>query len=144
MMKEHSGIEEMLSAQGYWVSTTVGWSMFPMLRDRRDSIVLYPADRPIRRYDVVLYKYGDNYILHRVLKIYPDHFMIRGDNCFVMENVPRTQILGVLGEFYRGDKKIDMQGLPYRLYVRIWRLLYPVRLLLHKGRARLCYMRKKN
>ena len=144
MNRGKNGIEEMLAAQGWWVSTTAGWSMFPMLRDRRDSIVLYPADRPIRRYDVVLYRSGDSYILHRVLKIYPDHFLIRGDNCFFMENVPRGQILAVLGEFYRGDKRIDMQGLPYKIYVRIWRWLYPVRFMIHKGRVRLCCMRKKN
>lgn len=143
MMDEKDAVEEMLCTQGYWVSTTVGWSMFPMLRNRRDSIVLYPVAGPIKKYDVVLYKNEGKYILHRVLKQYPDYFIIRGDNCYVKEKVPREQVFAVLGEFYRGDKKIDMQGLPYKIYARIWNWLYPVRLAVHKGRSRICYIGRR-
>ena len=33
------GIDAVLACDGVWVSTTAGVSMWPMLRDRRDTIV---------------------------------------------------------------------------------------------------------
>ena len=48
-------IEEILSGQGFYVSTTVGMSMWPMLKNRRDRIVISPVgDRQLRPLDVPL------------------------------------------------------------------------------------------
>lgn len=37
-------IEGVLARDGVWVSTTAGTSMWPMLRDRRDAVVVRPAE----------------------------------------------------------------------------------------------------
>lgn len=37
-------IEGVLARDGVWVSTTAGTSMWPMLRDRRDTVVVRPAE----------------------------------------------------------------------------------------------------
>ena len=36
--------EGVLARDGVWVSTTAGTSMWPMLRDRRDTVVVRPAE----------------------------------------------------------------------------------------------------
>ena len=37
-------IEGVLARDGVWVSKTAGTSMWPMLRDRRDTVVVRPAE----------------------------------------------------------------------------------------------------
>lgn len=120
-------IEDAIKEHGYFVSTTSGLSMWPMLRDRQDTIVIYPCEGRLRRYDVPLYRRGDNYVLHRIIGVKEDEYIICGDNCIEKEHVKDEQIIGVLKEFYRKDRKIDMNGIGYRFYVKIWWMLYPVR-----------------
>lgn len=121
-------IEDVLREKGVYVSTTVGVSMYPMLRNRRDTIVIRPAQGRLHKYDVPLYKRGDDYVLHRIVKVTKNGYVICGDNCLRREyHVEDKDILGVLVEFSRDDRKVNMNGLGYRLYSRIWVVVYPVR-----------------
>lgn len=127
-MNNKRQIEDVLREEGMFVSTTVGVSMFPMLRNRKDTIIVMPYEGRLKKYDVPLYKRGSSYILHRIIEVRPDSYVIRGDNCIQKEyGITDEHILGVLTGFYRGSKKINMDGMGYKLYVRVWRLLYPVR-----------------
>lgn len=121
-------IEDILQKEGIYVGTTAGVSMYPMLRDRRDTIVIRPCRGRLKKYDVPLYRRGDAYILHRIVRVLPDSYVICGDNCLRREyGVTDQQILGVLTEFYRGDTWINMNGLAYKGYVRFWCFIYPAR-----------------
>ena len=120
-------IEDVLRTEGVYVSTTVGVSMWPMLRNRRDTIVVRPAAGRLNRYDVALYRAHGNYVLHRVVRVLPEGYIIIGDNCITEEHVEDSQVLGVLSEFYRGDKHVGMAGLPYRAYVWLWVTTAPAR-----------------
>ena len=121
-------IEAVLQQEGVFVSTTVGVSMYPMLRDRRDTIIIRPCTGRLKKYDIPLYRCGEKYILHRIVKVEPDSYVICGDNCRNREyGVRDGQILGVLAGFYRGAKPVDMNGIGYRAYVRLWCAAYPLR-----------------
>ena len=131
-------IEEALESQGFYMSTTVGVSMFPLLRNRRDTILIRPVTEPLKKYDVPLYKRGNNYVLHRIVKITQDGYVICGDNCLQKEyDVTDQQIIGVLSGIQRGEKKIDMDGVGYKLYCRVWVFLYPLRCILKRAAAKL-------
>lgn len=120
-------IEEVLQTEGVLVSTTVGVSMYPMLRNRKDTIVVKPCTERLKKYDVALYKCGATYVLHRVLEVLPDSYIIRGDNCDQKEyGITDAQILGVLVECYRGDKPLNLKGWPYKFYVRTHLMLFPI------------------
>ena len=54
------------------------------------------------------------------------------------ERVKQEQIIGVVTEFYRGEKKISMKGTGYKLYVRFWHFSYPIRRIVKYVRGRLC------
>ncbi len=127
--------EKLLKEQGFSVSTTVGLSMYPMLRNRRDTIIIRPVDRPLRKYDIPLYKRDGKYILHRIIRVKENEYIIRGDNCIEKEHVTENMIIGVLSEFYRGEKKINMKGIGYQCYVRIWCFTFPVRFFYKKMRC---------
>lgn len=129
-------IEDILARDGVYVSTTAGVSMWPMLRDRRDTIVVRPPAGRLSRFDVPLYRRRDAYVLHRVVEVLTDSYVILGDNCLEREvGIIDSQVVGVLTGFYRGDRPVDMGGWRYRLYVRIWCALYPVRRALMRLRS---------
>lgn len=122
-------IEDALAQQGMYVGTTVGVSMRPMLRNRRDTIIVEPLHgRRLRRFEVPLYRRGDAYVLHRCVEVHPSSYTMLGDNCLNKEpGIPDERVIGVLTGFYRGDKQVNMDGFPYRAYVRVWYALYPLR-----------------
>lgn len=130
-------IEDILDEKGVYVSTTVGVSMFPMLRNRRDTIVIKPFIKSgnvrLRKYDVPLYRRGDDYVLHRIVGVTDTDYIICGDNCLAKEyNISDEQIIGVLRAFFRDDKEINMNGVGYRLYCRVWVAMYPLRVIAKK------------
>lgn len=140
-MNSKKRIEEVLDENGIFVSTTVGMSMYPMLRNRRDTIVIEQCQGRLNKYDVPLYKSNSRYVLHRIVEVRPDSYVIRGDNCYVNEyGITDEQILGVLTGFYRGKKKINMQGWKYKIYVRLWCAVYPFRKFLFKLRRKAALM----
>lgn len=121
-----ASIEDVLDRDGVYVCTTVGTSMWPMLRNRRDTVVVEPLRGELRRYDVPLYRSGGRYVLHRVVGIEPGGYAIRGDNCVALEHVGRDQVVGVLAGFYRADREVDMGGAAYRAYSRLWVAAHPL------------------
>ena len=128
-------IEEQIREGGFYVTTTVGTSMRPMLRDRRDRVVIRAADpNTLTRWDLPLYRTPDgSYLLHRIIGTTKDgRLVIRGDNTYHKEYVTREQIVGVVTEFYRGDRHVSTDSKRYRLYAALWHALYPLR--------KLCYL----
>ena len=126
-MNNYTNIEQILTEKGVYISTTSGVSMMPMLRDRRDTIVIEPVPERLAKYDVALYRRGDNYVLHRVIKVLPDSYVIRGDNCVAKEyGITDADVIGKLVAFYRKDKKINMDGVPYRTYCAVAVVLHPL------------------
>lgn len=126
-MTDISNIKKALDEKGVYISTTSGVSMMPMLRDRRDTIVVKPATQRLKKYDVALYRRGDSYVLHRVIKVLPDGYIIRGDNCIAKEyGITDADIMGVLVEFYRGERHINVNKTSYRIYSAAICALHPV------------------
>ena len=121
--------EKMLAEDGRLVYRTRGVSMEPMLRQNRDLVVIeVPASR-LKKYDVALYKRGTSYVLHRVIGVKDDHYLIRGDNTYALETVPDNAVLGVLTAFQRKGKKYSVTDRGYRCCVRFWNAIYPLRAL---------------
>ena len=133
---QFSNIEEQLEQNGVYVSTTVGFSMKPMLRSRRDRVVLLPVkDKVLKKWDVPIYHRPDGkYILHRIIAVRDDHYVIRGDNTYAKEYVPKEWVLGYVSEFYRGKRHVSAENRAYRLYAALWHGIYFLRLPFYKMR----------
>lgn len=129
--------EDVLARDGKLIYTGVGNSMLPMLRPRRDVIVIRrPAGR-LKRYDVALYKRDTGrYILHRVLRVKSDSYVLCGDNQWQREpGVRDEQVIGVLTAFVRDGREIPVTDRRYRLYVHVWCDLFWLRAAGLWGRA---------
>lgn len=130
----HSDIRTHLQQQGFCAYTVVGASMQPMLRKDHDVVMIRKKTTPPKVDDVVLYEYGGELILHRVRGIFPDGYLIRGDNSYTdHKNVPEDAILGVLEFFVRDGQRIECGTDPaYLRYVKRRNASYPFRLAIRK------------
>ncbi len=138
-----SSFEKLLARDGVLVYKIKGTSMEPMLRQDRDLVVIrVPASR-LRKYDVAFYKRGELFILHRVIAVKDDFYLIRGDNTYALETVPDSDVLGVLTSFQRKGKHIETTSKLYLFYVRFWNAIYPLRRLRFRVRRRLIRVARK-
>ena len=137
--KNTTSFEEILDKHGYLVYTTVGTSMMPLLRQRKDVMeICKKGPERCSKYDVVLYKVKDRYILHRIIKVRENDYVIVGDNCFRKEyGITDEQILGVLTGVVRNGKHISVTDKKYLSYVHLWCDFYPVRAGILYSRAQL-------
>ena len=129
-----ANFEDELAKTGKLVYTTVGISMRPLIKQDRDiSIIEKPKGR-LKKYDVALYKRPNGqYVLHRVVKVLEDGYVILGDNCASKEyNIKDSQILGVLTSLVRAGKEVDLNSFGYKLYVRARYAHYPVRVIIFR------------
>ena len=123
-------IEELLDTQGYFVYTNVGYSMMPLLRQKKDIIeIRKKGSGRCKKYDVVLYKRKNRYILHRILRVLPDGYIIAGDhNVYVEKDIKDDDILGIMTRVIRDGKPVTPDHLLYKIYVHIWCDAYPIRM----------------
>ncbi|MBR3144759.1 MAG: S24/S26 family peptidase [Clostridia bacterium] len=125
--------------EGEYSTITSGVSMYPMLRDKKDIVVVKKADS-VKKNDVILYRRKDtaNLVLHRVISVTDDSYLTRGDNTYYLESVKKEDIAGVLSAFYRRGKYHDAKkDTGYKIYVFFMRLFYPVRFLFVAIRSKL-------
>lgn len=121
--------EELLTRDGFLVYKTRGVSMEPMLHQNRDLVIIRNPSSRLQKYDVALYRRGKGYVLHRVIGVEKDHYLIRGDNTYSVEIVPDEAVIGVLTSFKRKGKEIGTDNRLYQFYVRFWDAIYPIRAL---------------
>lgn len=121
-------IESELAKHGVFASNTSGVSMQPLFKTHRDMVIIKKPDGELRKYDVALYRDSrSRYVLHRVIGVRDDEYIIRGDNTFVKEHVPKNAVIGVLIAFNRNGKRHSTDELLYKLYSRFWHFIYPLR-----------------
>jgi len=135
--------EEMLRTSGYDLCSPISGSMRPMVRQRRDSLLFVRPEGRLRKYDVALYRSGGRTVMHRVIRVKPDGYIIRGDNAREKEYVRDEQIIGVMKGFYRDENYIPAEDRRYRRYARLIVAVQPILPLVRKGRRLLRRIRKK-
>ena len=102
--------------------------MKPLFKTSRDVVYIKKPTRPLKKYDVVLYTGAKNkYTMHRIIGIREREYLIRGDNTYRTEHIPKENIIGILTEFNRKGKRHSTQELSFKIYSRIWNFIYPLR-----------------
>ena len=140
-----SSFEEILEKEGQLIYSNVGDSMLPMIRQGRDLLVIERPTGRLKKYDVPLYRRdGGQYVLHRILKVRENDYVICGDNRWHRETgITDRHILGVLTAIIRDGKEVPVTDPRYRLYVHLWCDLFPLRAFLLRGLHVLKRVRKR-
>ncbi len=112
-----------LEAHGKYLSSPKGISMWPMIVQGRDAVLIEKLKEKPKRYDLVVYTRGEAQgVIHRVIRFRESDgkYIICGDNCWSLEIVAPEQINGIVTEFCRKGKWYPVSDLRYRIYVHIW------------------------
>ena len=121
-MSSKSTFEEELNQHGKLVYTNVGDSMMPLLREHRDLVIIERPKGRLKKYDVPLYKRDSGqYVLHRILKVRKNDYVICGDNRYQREyGITDRHIIGVLTGVVRDGVTYSTSDWRYRIYLHLW------------------------
>ncbi|MBQ7592889.1 MAG: S24/S26 family peptidase [Synergistaceae bacterium] len=114
--------EDYLAETGTLTYSNVGRSMMPLLREGRD---LFTVERKTSSRckvgDVVLYRRPpDKYVLHRIIQVRENDYVILGDNCVAKEyGITDDDILGIMTSFVRNGQERSVKSFSFRLYTFI-------------------------
>lgn len=115
------------------VTMTSGDSMEPLLYHRSTRVVIWKAKGPLKKGDLPVYRRpSGQFVMHRIIRVDDSYYYTRGDNRIGLEPVPKDWVLGIVTEIYRKGRHIYVTDWQYRLYVKVWGFIYPVRYLLHR------------
>jgi len=101
-----SAVEDRI-AEGQQVDIPLnGTSMMSMLHNG-DILTLSPLVAEPQVGDIVLFRYEDRHLLHRIISIEGDRFVTQGDNCVVTESARRSDIVAILTAFRHDGQTIE-------------------------------------
>ncbi len=129
-------IEQYLSENGTLTYSNKGTSMLPLLREGKDMFTLKRKEAERCNVgDVVLYKRPPkDYVLHRVVEVRENDYVILGDNCITYEyGITDSDILGVMTGFIRGGREYSIESSGYRLYTFIMLHTKGIRIFTRRG-----------
>ena len=137
-MSEYSTYERELELHGKIIQRNHGSSMMPMLRQNRDVMIIESVSGRLKKYDCPLYKRADGkYVLHRILKVRENDYVIAGDHCTKKEyGITDADIIGVLTGFIRDGKVISTENKLYKLYYHLWCDLFYIRVAILSVKSR--------
>ena len=117
-----------------------GNSMFPLLRNGKDVVVLgkCPAES-LQPMDVVLFRYRGKHVLHRIILRNGNDLLIQGDGSIVAkEQCTINDVVGKVTGICRPSGKIlSVESWKWTLPSRLWRISNPLRVFMLKVAHRL-------
>ena len=110
--------EKALETQGFIIAPVVGDSMLPMLDEKKDAVKIVPVSGILKKYDLPLYRRpGGQLVLHRIIEVKKNHYIICGDNRKELEKVPHRWVIGVTEGFFKDGKYVSADDGEYLAYV---------------------------
>ncbi|MEY8461705.1 S24/S26 family peptidase [Streptococcus merionis] len=126
-------VKELLQTGQSVVSGTVGTSMRPLLYDHHHSkatqVRLTHIDKRLEVGDLPIFQRSNGkFVIHRIIRVLPDGYIICGDNEFDAEYVQENRLLGYVTDIYRSGKWFNVKKHKgYYFYSKIWVNLFPLR-----------------
>lgn len=140
-----STFEQVIAEEGVLVYTNVGDSMYPLIKPR-DLLVIKKPELPLKRLDVPLYKRDNGqYVLHRIVKVRENDYLICGDNRVEIESgITDRHIIGVLTDVIRDGETISVYSFKKRVYAHVYSDFRPIKRVVFRLRREIRKRKKKN
>ncbi len=98
-----------------------GNSMWPIIKNRKHSVVVLAKTEKLKPLDVALYIRADGtFVLHRVMEITEQGYIMCGDSQTSLETVLEDQVIGYMSGFYKGKRYIESTDPEYLDRVKKW------------------------
>ena len=128
--------KRVLQKNGVLSFTPSGVSMWPIISNRADTVIIEVPKGRLKKYDVAFYERASGQpVLHRVLCVHEDCYDMCGDSHLVIEKgIADAAVFGVMTGYYKGKRFIDCRkNLVYKCFVRLWSASLFFRRVLLKG-----------
>lgn len=111
-----------------------GNSMFPLLRNGRDIVVVEKCQVDfLKPMDVVLFRYKGSHVLHRIIRKDGNYLQIQGDGSFAIEQCTINDVVGKVVKVIRSSGSItSVDSWRWTFPSRLWRFSETLRVLLLK------------
>ena len=121
-------IQEKIENGGTVQLPITGTSMLPLLVWGRDTVELIKCENP-QKYDIIFYRRDDgHFVLHRIVGKDETGYILCGDNQVNKEyGINEKHIIGVVKSITRKGKVFSVDKFLYKLYVKLWTLILPLR-----------------
>lgn len=102
--------------------------MKPMISGE-DKVILEKPKGKLKKYDVPLYCFKNNYIIHRIVKVNQDGtYTACGDNNFFLEKgIEDKDIIAIVTSYNKNGKEKSINSLSYKVYCRYINYTRPIR-----------------
>lgn len=124
-------VEEVLDSGMEAIFAVAGFSMWPLICSRRDSVLVKPVSGDsLKKRDIVLLRTADGcYLLHRVIRLFEHGFETAGDGNVNEDGVvfPYACLLARVTKVYRPHTTINCDSAFWRAAAAVWVFLFPVR-----------------
>ncbi len=108
-----------------------GQSMLPFLFNVRDSVIIEPIKKQLKKGDIVIFKRRSGaYIMHRIFKADSKHkkYYLVGDAQKNLEGpIDEEQIFGIITMVCRNGKWLTPKSPVWWFYDKIWGIMRPFR-----------------
>lgn len=143
-MSETRAFEDILQKDGVLVYKSKGFSMFPLIRQYKDALVIRKPEQELKKYDIVLFNAGGKYMLHRIVEIDDTTVVTAGDhNSFKDRRITKDEVIGVLTAILRDGKEIDVNDPKLRIYGHLVTDLFPLKAVALKTKSFAGKMKRK-
>ncbi len=105
-----------------------GHSMEPLLKEGKNQVLVRPLDDHPKTGDLLLWwRWDGTYILHRMVGETKERYLLRGDHGTHVNHARKDRVIGVVTDINRGGRWYPVTRFWYRIYVRVWTGIYPLR-----------------
>ena len=130
----NSELESVLKNGHIYIGAVQGKSMLPMLHETVDHVKIVPLSTLPKKNDIVLYRrVNGQYVLHRVVSVKNNMYVMRGDHQYKNEYpIAPYMCIGILQGYWKNagtkkEKYISVSSFYHRTYSFLWRVSYPIR-----------------
>ena len=102
-----------------------GSSMYPLLREGKDEVTLSELTREPQVMDILLFRYKGKHLLHRIISISGDIYIIQGDGIYLSKEIcQRNDIVGIVTEIHKqGKTHVLTTSKRAKFYILCWHKL---------------------
>lgn len=120
MQERECNYKDELEKNGAIAFVPKGISMWPILKNKRQSVIVVKKKEKLKKYDVALYTRGDKFVLHRVIEPTDFGYVMCGDSQFTLERVEENNVFGVMEGFYHKKEYVECKDEKYIKRVQDW------------------------
>ena len=98
-----------------------GNSMWPFLKNGKQTVIIEKLPTTVKELDVVFFKRENgDYVLHRVVAVDGEKLTVRGDSQLFTESINKEYAFGIMTGFYKGKNLVLASDKKYIKKVEKW------------------------